>query len=52
MQSISAFLGITKVADFPGKKWWCQQNSEICHVIYIFFRSSFGKAQLCHVLSL
>ena len=37
MQSISAFLGITKVADFPGKKWWCQQNSrDLSRDLYIF----------------
>ena len=43
MQPISAFLDVTKTADF----WW--KNSDVsrteglCHMIYVFFESYLGK---------
>ena len=42
MESIAVFIHITEVANF----WW--KNADVrtqglCDVIYIFFRSSFGK---------
>ena len=44
MQSISVFSDIVKFADF----WWISvdvsRTQGVCHVIYIFFGSSLGKA--------
>ena len=42
MQSISAFLDITKVADF-WRKNAVSRTQGVCHVIYIFSGSSLGK---------
>ena len=43
MQSLSAFLNITKVADFWLKNAGVSRTQEVCHVIYTFFRSYLGK---------
>ena len=43
MQSISVFLDIIKFADFWGKKADVTRSQGACHVIHIFFESSFGK---------
>ena len=43
MQSISVFLGISKIADFWRINADVSRNQEACHVIYIFFGSSLGK---------
>ena len=52
MQSISAFLDITKFADFQSKNADVSRSQGVCHVTHIFFGSSLGKAQLCQVSSL
>ena len=43
MQFISVFLDITKVADFWGKNTNVGKTQGVCHMIYIFFRSSLVK---------
>ena len=43
MQPMSAFLDITKVADFWRKNADVNRTQEVCHLIYIFFRSSLSK---------
>ena len=43
MQSINLFLDITKVADFWWKNADFSKTQRVCHVIYMFFRSSLGK---------
>ena len=40
--SISLFLNITKFADFRKKNAFSRTQG-VCHVIHIFFGSSFGK---------
>ena len=52
MQSISTFLDITKIADFPWKSADVSRTQELCHMIYMFFGSSLGKVYLCQVSSL
>ena len=39
MQSVSVFLHITKVPDFPRKIADVSRTQEVSHVIYIFFGS-------------
>ena len=39
MQSVSVFLDMTNVADFRRKNADVSRTQEVCHVIYIFFRS-------------
>ena len=39
MQSISVFLDMTNVADFRRKNVDVSTTQEVCHMIYIFFRS-------------
>ena len=41
---ISVFLDITKVVDFQWKNVDVSRTQEVCHVIYILFGSSLGKA--------
>ena len=43
MHSLSVFFNITKVADFWLKNAGASRTQEVCHVIYIFFRSYLGK---------
>ena len=43
MKSLSVFLDITKVADSWSKIADISRTHGLCHVIYIFFRSSLGK---------
>ena len=43
MQSISAFLDIAKFVDFWWKSADVNRTQNVCHVIYIVFRSSLGK---------
>ena len=52
MQSISAFLDITKFADFQLKNADFNRTQGVCHVTHIFFRFYLGKVQLCQVSSL
>ena len=40
MQSISVFLDIAKLADFPLKNTDVSRTQGVCHMIYIFFGSS------------
>ena len=42
MQSISAFLDTTKVADFRWKHAEIRRAQVVCHMIYLFFGSSLG----------
>ena len=43
MQSISVFLDVIKVADFPQKNADVSRALEVAHVMYIFSGSSLGK---------
>ena len=43
MQSISAFLDITKFSDFRLKNADVSRIQGVCHVTLIFFGSSLGK---------
>ena len=43
MQSISVFLDITKVADFPWKSADVSRTQKEFHMIYIFFVFLLGK---------
>ena len=52
MQSVSVFLDINKVADFPGKNADVSRTYGLCHMIYIFFGSSLRMIQLYQVSSL
>ena len=52
MQSLFVFLDTKKVADFQQKMLISAEFMGVCHVIYIFFGSSLGKAQRCQVSSL
>ena len=51
MEPISAFFDITSCW-FPMKIRWCQQNSRVGRMIYMFFWSYLGKVWLCQVSSL
>ena len=46
MDQNTIYIGIcwySKICLFQKKKWWYQRNSGVCHVIHIFFETSFGK---------
>ena len=43
MQFISVFPDIAKFADFRWKNAEVNRTQGVCHVIQIFFESSFGK---------
>ena len=43
-QSISVFLDIAKLTDFQQKNADVSWTQGKCHVIYVFFGSSLGKA--------
>ena len=43
MESVSAFIDITKFYDFQWKNADVSRSQEVCHVIQIFFGSSLGK---------
>ena len=46
MQSIFAFLDITKVDDFRWKNSDVSRTQVVCHVIYIYF----VRSSVCHVI--
>ena len=46
MQSISVFLDIAKFTNFWCKNADANRTQEVCHVIYLFSRSSLGKVEL------
>ena len=52
MQSISAFLDITKFTYFLWKNADVSRTQGVCHVIHIFFGSSLGKVKLSQASSL
>ena len=52
MQSISVFLDITEVADFPWKNADASRTQGVCLALYIHFGSSLGMVYPCQVLSL
>ena len=43
MQSITAYLDITKVDDFQQKNPDVSKTQGVCHVIFLFFGSSLDK---------
>ena len=43
MQSIFVFIYIAKVFDFQWANADASRTQEVCHVIYISFRSSLGE---------
>ena len=43
IKSLSVYLIITKVTDFYWKNVDVSRTQNVCHVIYIFFRSSLDK---------
>ena len=43
MQSVSVFLDIAKVADFRWKNADASRTQVVCHVVYMFFKSSLSK---------
>ena len=43
IQVIFTFLDIIKIIDFQWKNTDVNKTKGLCHVIYIFFRSSLGK---------
>ena len=43
MQSISAFLDITKIAKYRSKNADVERTQGLCHVIYMLFGSSLRK---------
>ena len=52
MQSVLAFLVITKFTDFPWKNDNVSRTQGVCQVIHVFFGCSLGKVQLSQVQSL